>query len=103
MSNCTDHEPYMMYRGTDPSIMLCHNAESLFEGCFPVPGGHALVQIVNDCQVSVVKGMRFLHDADAPVEVSGEAVLQIIRLYQRVAGEECLMADQHPLFKASPR
>ena len=66
MSNCTDHEPYMMYRGTDPSIMLCHNAESLFEGCFPVPGGHALVQIVNDCQVSVVKGMRFLHDADAP-------------------------------------
>ena len=78
MSNCTDHEPYMMYRGTDPSIMLCHNAESLFEGCFPVPGGHALVQIVNDCQVSVVKGMRFLHDADAPVEVSGEAVLQVI-------------------------
>lgn len=93
----------MMYRGTAPSIMLCHNAESLFEGCFPVPGGHALVQIVDDCQVSVVQSTCFFHDADAPVEVSGETVLQIIRLYQRVAGEECLMADQHPLFKAFPR
>ena len=81
MDNRSEHKPCMMYRGTAPSIMLCHNAESLFEGCFPVPGGHALVQIVYYREAGIVQRVCLFHDADAPVKVGGEAVLQVIRFY----------------------
>ena len=44
----------------------------------------------------------FFHDTDTPVEIGGKAVFQVIRLYQGVAGEESLMADQHSFFEAFP-
>ena len=88
-----------MRHGSNQPVVLCHDPESFFEGCFLIPGSHSLLQIVDDCQVSIVQNTCFLHDADAPVEICRKAILQIVWLYERVAGEECLMADYIPCLK----
>ena len=73
-----------------------------FKRGFSVLGSHALVQIVDDCQVSVVQSTCFFHDADAPVEVGLEAVLHIVWYRQAPFGEECLMANEHTLPETLP-
>ncbi len=73
-----------------------------FEGCFLVLGGHSLFQIVDDGEVGIVQSTCFLHHPDAPVEVGGEAVLQVVGFYKGSFGKEGLMADQHALLEALP-
>ena len=92
----------MMCHCTYQPVMFCHDAESFFERSLPVLGGHTFVKIVDDCQVRIVQCAGFLHDADAPVEVGGITELQVVWLHQRMAGEECLVADPHSLFEAFP-
>ena len=86
----------MMCHCTYQPVMFCHDAESFFERSLPVLGGHTFVK------VRIVQCAGFLHDADAPVEVGGITELQVVWLHQRMAGEECLVADQHSLFEAFP-
>ena len=43
-----------------------------------------------------------LHHADTPVEVSGEAVAEVIGHGMVAAGEESLVADEHPLAETVP-
>ena len=70
-----------MCYGACQAVVLCHNAETFLQRGFPVPGSHSLVQIVYYRKAGIVQRVRLFHDADAPVKVGGEAVLQVIRFY----------------------
>ena len=71
------YEPGMMGYGTHQSVMPRHDAEAFAQGCLPVLGGHSLFQIVDEGEMGIVQGPCLLHHPDAPVEVGGEAVLQL--------------------------
>lgn len=88
-----------MRHGSNQPVMLCHDPKSFFEGCFLIPGSHSLLQIVDDCQVGIVQSTCFLHDADAPVEICRKAILQIIWLYERVAGKNAWWQTNIPCLK----
>ena len=92
----------MTYHSANQPVVCSHDTESFFERRFPVAGSHSFVQIVDNRQVGIMERTRFLHDADAPVEVGGKAIVQIVGLHQCVAGEESLMADQHSLLETFP-
>ena len=52
--------------------------------------------------MGIVQGSCLFHHPDAPIEVSGEAVLQVVGFHKGSFGKEGLMADQHALLEASP-
>ena len=58
-----------------------YEPETFFKRGFPVLGSHAFVQIVYYREAGIVQRVCLFHDADAPVKVGGEAVLQVIRFY----------------------
>ena len=45
-----------------------------------VLGSHTFVQIIDESKPSVVQALGFFHDTDAPIEVGGEAVFQVIQM-----------------------
>ena len=92
----------MTYHSANQPVVCSHDTESFFERRFPVAGSHSFVQIVDNRQVGIMERTRFLHDADAPVEVGGEAVLHIVWYRQAPFGEECLMANEHTLPETLP-
>ncbi len=49
---------------------------------FLVLGSHALFQIVDEGEMGIVQRACLFHHPDAPVEVGGEAVLQVIGFYK---------------------
>ena len=80
----------MMGYGTHQSVMPRHDAEAFAQGCLPVLGGHSLFQIVDEGEMGIVQGPYPLHHPDAPVEVGGEAVLQVVGFYKGSFGKEGL-------------
>ena len=92
----------MMGYGTHQPVMPRHDVEAFAQGCLPVLGGHPFFQIVDEGEMGIVQGPCLLHHPDAPVEVGGEAVLQVVGFYKGSFGKEGLMADQHALLEASP-
>ena len=87
------YEPDMIGCRAYQTVILRHNAETFFKRGFPVLGSHAFVQIVYYREAGIVQRVCLFHDADAPVEICRKAILQIVWPYERVAGEECLVAD----------
>ena len=69
-----------MQDGTYPTIMLRHDSETFFQRSFVVSGSHPLVQIVYECEVGIVQMLGLLHDADAPIEIGGESILQVVKI-----------------------
>ena len=65
-------------------------------------GGHPFIQVINENQVGVMNHIRLFHHADAPVEVGGKLVLEVVRLRQTAFHEESLVAHQHALLEAFP-
>ena len=93
----------MVRHGAEPSVVLHHDAETLPERGVAVACGHAFRQVVDERQAGVVQRLGLLHDADAPVEVGGVAVAQVVGHHAVAPGEEGLVADQHALAEALPR
>ena len=83
----------MMCYGADQPVVLRHDAKSLFQGGFLIAGSHSFIQIIDNRQMGIVLGARFLHNTDAPVEIGRKTIFQVVGLYQRMTGKECLMAD----------
>ncbi len=96
------YEPDMIGCRAYQTVVLRHDAETFSKGGFLVLRRHALVQIVDYREMRVVQRLCLFHDADAPVEVGGKAVLQVVRYRQTPFGEECLMADEHTLSETFP-
>ena len=92
----------MMGYGTHQSVMPRHVAEAFAQGCLPVLGGHSLFQIVDEGEMGIVQGPCLLQHPDAPVDVGGVAVLQVVGFYKGSIGKEGLLADQHAQLAASP-
>ena len=79
-----------------------HDAESFQKRCLMILCRHAFCQIINQDKVSIVKSTCFFHDADTPIEIRRETILQIIRLDKCMAGEKSLMAHKHSLLETFP-
>lgn len=92
----------MVRHGTYQSIVLRHDAEAFPQGSLLVLRRHTFFQIIDKREMRVMQRPRFFHDADAPVEVGGEAVLHILWYRQAPFGEECLMANEHTLLETLP-
>ena len=75
------YEPDMIGCRAYQTVILRHNAETFFTRGFPVLGSHDRVQLVYYREAGIVQRVCLFHDADAPVKVGGEAVLQVIRFY----------------------
>lgn len=91
----TDHR-------TEPAVVLHHDVEAFLQRGLVVAGGHALVQVVDECEVGVVDRMGFLQDTDAPVKISRKAVVQVVGLDQGASGKEGLVTHPHALPEALP-
>jgi len=89
--------------GLHVAVVAAHDAEALGEGGAVVARGHAFVEVVDECEAGVVQRLALLHHADAPVEVGGKAVAEVVGHGTVAAGEESLVADEHPLAEAAPR
>ena len=96
------HEPRMVCHSTYQSVVLCHNPEAFPQGSLLVLRRHTFFQIVDKREMRVMQRPRFFHDADAPVEVGGEAVSHVVWYRQAPFGEECLMANEHTLPETLP-
>ncbi len=89
--------------GLHRAVMAAHDAETLAQGGTVVARGHPFVQVVDEREAGVVEHRALLHHADAPVEVGGETVAEVVGDGMVAAGEERLVADEHPLAEAAPR
>lgn len=89
--------------GLHVAVVTAHDAEALGEGGAVVARGHAFVEVVDEREARVMQHGALLHHADTPVEVSGEAVAEVVGHGTVAAGEESLVADEHPLAEAAPR
>ena len=86
------------------AVIAFHHHKSFLQGGPSVVCGHSLAQIIDERCARVEKDTALLHYPDAPVHVRTEPVFQV------VLGSpgnlrpcpECLMADQHPVFKTPP-
>ena len=89
--------------GLHRAVVAAHDAETLAKGGTVIARGHPFVQVVDEREAGVVEHRTLLHHADAPVEVGGETVAEVVGDGMVAAGEERLVADEHPLAEAAPR
>ena len=96
----------MLYNSGQKAIVLCHDAETFFEGCLVVGSGHAFAQVVGKRLVHIdvphAPTFALLHAADAPVEVGGKAVGQIVWKGDLAIDVEGLVTDEHSVFEGTP-
>src|SRR3712207_3956439 len=100
--DCPQHEPCVMRQRARPSVMFHHDAETFFQRSAAVAGSHSFVEVIDYGDVRMVQQSGFLHDADAPVYIGREAILQVVRFRQRAFREKGLMANHHSLLETSP-
>ena len=96
-------KPGVMRHGTQPAVVLYHDAEAFFQRVLLVACGKPFGQVVNKRQVRVVQHFGLLHDADAPIKVRRVAIAQVVGHHTVTAWKECLVAYQHPLAETLPR
>ena len=95
-------EPKVEKECTHPSIVLLHDPVALFQGGFVVLCSHAFFQVIDYGEVGMVQVPGILHYPDAPIEISREAVAEIIGFGQGAAGKEGLVADKHSVAETFP-
>ena len=86
-----------------PTIVVCHDAETLYERGAVVTCGKAFVEVVGQHEVRIdnpdAATRSAADDADAPVEVGRIAVAKVIKFLTSQVGTdiERLMADAHTI------
>lgn len=80
--DCPENKVNMVGDGGEESVVAAHDAETLEEGCLVIGSSHSFAEIVCEgfLYIYIVHTFFFslLHAADAPVEVSGEAIRSVV-------------------------
>lgn len=81
--------------GLEPTVVVGHHAEALFERSTMIAGGSAFGKIICKDHLTIVGPGCLCQYIEAPIEVAGEAVGEVVVRDQSSAGIKGLVADNH--------